>query len=96
MRELLNLANAAIVSAQREQCRCPCTARPVLHILGNIDDDRSGTAASRNLECGAHGGFEFFRIGHQKRVLRARAHQIENRRFLKCIRTQSARAEPGR
>src|SRR5690606_26395408 len=60
-------------------------AAPVLHILRHIDDDWTGPARPSDLERSAHGRLELRRIGHEEHVLRDRAHDARDWRFLKRV-----------
>src|SRR5439155_19534204 len=60
---------------------------PDLHIFPNVQNDGPGTIAARYFESGSNRRLEFFRVEHQKCALRARAHDVKDRRFLKRIGT---------
>jgi hypothetical protein len=66
-------------------------ALPVLHILGDVDDDGSGTPGSSQFERAADGRLEPFGIGNQEDVFGNRAHDRRHRRFLEGIRADGAR-----
>ena len=84
------------IAAQLQQAFAAENTFPVLNILRNIQNDRPRPIAARNFKSRANRRFEFFRIEHQKRALRARAHDVEDRRLLKrvgadgCARNLSA------
>ena len=52
---------ALAVARHGQRARALELARPVLHVLRNIDDHRTGATGARDLEGGAHGGFELVR-----------------------------------
>ena len=52
---------ALAVAGHGQRARALEFARPVLHVLRDVDDHRTGTAGARDLERGAHRGLELAR-----------------------------------
>ena len=60
-------------------------ALPILDVFWNIENDRTRPITARNIKRRSNGSLEFFRIEHQEGTLGARAHDVEDRGFLKGI-----------
>src|SRR3546814_7656734 len=60
-------------------------ASPVLDVLGNVDDNRSGSAGAGDLERAAHRRFELGGIGDQEYMLGGGAHDRADRCFLERV-----------
>ena len=58
---------------------------PVLHVLRNVHDDRTGPAAARQFEGAAHSCLELLRVGNEQDMLGNGAHDGRDRRFLERI-----------
>ena len=70
-----DFAQALPVAGYRELALAPKRERRGLHILGQIDHDRTGAPGARDLEGRAHRGLQALRIGDQKHMFGDRAHQ---------------------
>ena len=75
------------ITSKVQHSFAPERSFPVLNIFGNVQNDGPGTIAASNFESGSNGRLEFLRVEHQKCALRARAHDVKDRRFLKRIGT---------
>jgi hypothetical protein len=70
------------------QAQRPCALilpHPILHVLGHVDDHRTGATRGSDFKRGAHRGFQFLGFFHEENVFRAGRHDVENRRFLEGV-----------
>ena len=80
-----DIVETRTIPGQRQAHRAVENEIGVLHVLRNIDDDRAGAAGTRNLERTAQRRFELRCVGDEEHMLRARAHDAADRRFLESV-----------
>src|SRR3546814_14364824 len=77
-----DLFQARTIAGQGQAAFALEAASPVLDVLGNVDDNRSGSAGAGDLERAAHRRFELGGIGDQEYMLGGGANDRADRRFL--------------
>ena len=84
-RVAFDFGHAAPVARDRQVAVAAEDAFPVLHVLRYVDDHGPRPPGSGDLERGAHGCFEPFRVRDEKHVFRNGTHDRADRRFLEGI-----------
>ena len=82
-----------LISEHGQQTFSTESAFPVLHVLGNIDDDRAGATRPREFECRPHRRFEPLGVGDKENVFGDGAHDADDRRLLERVGADGCRCD---